>query len=103
MTNRYEALLILRTKGTEDSAKEIIERLTGEFEKEGASVEQVQKMDKRNFSYVAGDLDSGYYANFIFAAAPEVISKLQSKFRLDEEVYRQHYQRLRGKSVAKAN
>jgi ribosomal protein S6 len=39
--------------------------LESEFEKEGAKVEQVQKMDKRHFSYMAGSLDSGYYVNFI--------------------------------------
>ncbi|PYL07940.1 MAG: hypothetical protein DME34_05805, partial [Verrucomicrobia bacterium] len=56
--------------------------------------EQVQKMDKRQFSYVAGPLDSGFYVNFVFEADPQLITKLRSKFKLDPEVYRQHYQRL---------
>ena len=95
MKNRYEALLVLNTKGTEESAKEIIERLEGEFKKEGGSVEQVQKMDKRQFSYQAGDLDSGYFVNFIFTGEPTIIEKLKSKFRLDSDVYRHHFQKLR--------
>ena len=95
MKNRYEALLVLNTKGTEESAKEIIERLEGEFKKEGGSVEQVQKMDKRQFSYQAGDLDSGYYVNFIFKGEPTIVEKLKAKFRLDEDVYRYHFQKLR--------
>jgi len=98
MKNRYEALLVLNTQGTEDTAKEIVDRLESEFKKEGAEIEQVQKMDKRQFSYVAGPLDSGYYVNFVFQADPQLISKLRSKFKLDPEVYRQHYQRLRKKS-----
>jgi small subunit ribosomal protein S6 len=92
--NRYEALLVLNTQGKEDNVKEMIERLESEFQKEGAQVEQVQKMDKRHFSYMAGPLDSGYYVNFIFAANPQLIVKLRSKFKLDPDVYRQHYQRL---------
>ena len=92
--NRYEALLVLNTQGKEDNVKEMIERLESEFQKEGAQVEQVQKMDKRHFSYVAGPLDSGYYVNFIFDADPQLIVKLRSKFKLDPDVYRQHYQRL---------
>ena len=74
----------------------------------GAEVEQVQKMDKRQFSYVAGSLDSGFYVNFIFSAGPELIEKLRAKFKLDPEVYRQSYQRLHektekpGKKLAKA-
>jgi len=92
--NRYEALLVLNTQGKEDNVKEMIERLESEFQKEGAQVEQVQKMDKRHFSYMAGPLDSGYYVNFIFDADPQLIVKLRSKFKLDPDVYRQHYQRL---------
>jgi ribosomal protein S6 len=108
MNHRYEALLVLNAQGKEDTIREIIERLESEFQKEGAQIEQVQKMDKRQFSYVAGSLDSGYYVNFIFSADPESIEKLRTKFKLDTEVYRQSYQRLLdkkekpGKKLAKA-
>ena len=108
MKNRYEALLVLNTQGREDTVKEIVDRLESEFQKEGAQIEQVQKMEKREFSYVAGPLDSGYYVNFVFNADPQLITKLRSKFKLDPEVYRQNYQRLRerkerpSKKLAKA-
>ena len=48
MKKRYEALLVLDTKGQEDTVKDTIERLEQEFVKEGAEVELIQKMDKRN-------------------------------------------------------
>jgi small subunit ribosomal protein S6 len=94
MKNRYEALLVLNTQGREDTVKDIVDRLESEFQKEGADIELVQKMDKRHFSYVAGPLDSGFYVNFVFHAEPQLITKLRSKFKLDPEVYRQNYQRL---------
>jgi small subunit ribosomal protein S6 len=94
MKNRYECLLALDTRGQEDSVKEIIERLESEFTKEGASVEQVQKMDKRPLAYSPRHLDSAYYVNFIFEADPSLITKLRSKFKLDPIVFLQHYQRL---------
>jgi small subunit ribosomal protein S6 len=97
MTNRYEALLVLNTQGREDTVKDIVDRLESEFQKEGAQVEQVQKMDKRQFSYAAGELDAGHYVNFIFHADSQLITKLRSKFKLDPEVYRQTYQRLKAK------
>jgi small subunit ribosomal protein S6 len=100
MKNRYEGLLVLNTKGREESANDIIERLEGEFKKEGATVEQVQRLEKRHFSYVAGALDSGYYVNFVFDADPQAINKLKAKFSLDPDVYRQHYQRLSIKAAA---
>ena len=98
MNRRYEALLVLNTQAKEENVKEMIERLESEFEKEGAKVEQVQKMDKRHFSYMAGSLDSGYYVNFIVNADPQLIVRLQTKFKLDPDVYRQHYQRLEEKT-----
>lgn len=101
MKNRYEALMVLNTQGTEDTVKDIVDRLESEFKKEGAEIEQIQKMDKREFSYVSGPLQAGYYVNFVFHADPQLITKLRSKFKLDPEVYRQHYQRLRAKSEKK--
>jgi small subunit ribosomal protein S6 len=114
MKKRYEALIVLNAQGTEDTIKDIIDRLESDFKKEGAEVEQVQKMDKRQFAYTAGALDSGYYVNFIFHAEPDLLVKLRSKFKLDSEVYRQTYVRLKetkakkestkaaGKKLAKA-
>jgi len=100
--NRYEGLLVLNVKGNEDGAKEVIERLEGEFKKDGATIEQVQKMDRRQFTYTAGPLDSGFYVNFIFNAPPTTINKLRARFTLDEDVYRQHYQKLPAKKAEKA-
>jgi small subunit ribosomal protein S6 len=108
MKHRYEAPLVLNAQGREDTVKEIIDRLESEFQKEGAQIEQVQKMDKRQFSYAAGSLNAGYYVNFVFNAEPQSIGKLRSKFKLDPEIYRQNYQRIQektekpAKKVAKA-
>jgi ribosomal protein S6 len=101
MTKRYEALLVLNAQGTEDTIKDIIDRLEADFKKEGAQVEQVQKMDKRQFAYVAGPLDAGYYVNFVFHAPPDLVTKLRSKFKHDPEVYRQTYIHLPDKKEKK--
>ena len=100
MENRYEALLVLNAGGKEDTVKDIVDRLESEMQKEGAEIEQVQRMDKRQFSYQAGELDAGHFVNFIFHADSQLITKLRSKFKLDAEVYRQHYQKLRPKAAA---
>ncbi len=97
MKNRYEALLILSTKGKEESAKEIIDRLEKFFIKEGAVIEQIQRLDQRQFSYVAGKLDHGYYVNFIFEGDPGICERFKAKLDFDEEVYRQHYVRLKAR------
>jgi small subunit ribosomal protein S6 len=94
MNHRYEGLLVLNIKGKEDSAQKIIERLEKDFVTEGAKVESTQKMDQRHFSYVKGELDSGYFVNFVFSAEPAALDRLKARFKLDDEVYRQQYARL---------
>jgi small subunit ribosomal protein S6 len=101
MKNRYECLLALDTRDQEDSVKELIERLEEDFTKEGAKVEQVQKMDKRQLPYTPRHVDSAYYVNFVFEAEPELIAKLRNKFKLDPVVFLQHYQKLSAKTAVK--
>ncbi len=91
MKKRYEGLLILNVKGNEESAKEIVEKLEGEFKKEGAELEQTQKIGNRHFSYAPGHADNGYYVNFVFHGEPTIVEKLKTKFKLSNEVYRQYY------------
>jgi small subunit ribosomal protein S6 len=94
MKNRYECLMALDTRGQEDSVKEIVDRFEAEFAKEGATIEQVQKMDKRQLAYAPRNVESAYYVNFVFEADPSLIAKLRVKFKLDPLVFLQHYQQL---------
>jgi small subunit ribosomal protein S6 len=102
MKHRYECLMAIDSRGQEDGVKEIIERLEAEFIKEGAAIEQVQKMDKRPLAYSPRHIDSAYYANFIFEADPALITRLRTKFKLDPIVFLQHYQRLPARAAVRA-
>jgi ribosomal protein S6 len=86
---RYEGLFILNTAGKEETLKDSIDKLSTEITSAGGKVETVQKMDKRNFSRVANKKHtSGFYVNIIFESLPAVLPQLQSRFALDEEVFR---------------
>src|SRR4029453_5052649 len=98
MMNRYEALLVLNTQGKDETAKEIVDRLESEFEKEGAKIEQVQKMDKRQFSYVAGELNAGHYVNFVFNPAPRLTAKCGAKLKPGPGSYPTPFQRRKATS-----
>jgi small subunit ribosomal protein S6 len=91
MKNRYEGLLVLNVKGNEESANEIVSRLETDIKKAGAEIERIERIGSRSFTYAAGDLTTGYYANFVFHSEPAVIAKLRDKFKLDTDVYRQNY------------
>jgi ribosomal protein S6 len=86
---RYEGLFILNTAGREDGAKDILDKIFTEISAVGGKVETVQKMDRKHFARVANKKhNAGFYANVIFNGAPEIISQLNAKFSLNEEVFR---------------
>ncbi len=91
MKKRYEVLLALNTGGKEETVKDIVDRLEKTFKAEGAEIEQIQRLDRRELAYELKHLTSAYFANFIFEADPALIDKLRSKLKLDEDVVLQNY------------
>ncbi|MEO8204831.1 MAG: 30S ribosomal protein S6 [Chthoniobacterales bacterium] len=102
MKNKYEVLLALDLRGKEDGAKETVERLEKEFKAEGAAVESIQRLEKRQLAYEHKHTNSAYFVNFVFEAEPALVDKLQKKFKLDEAVTMQHYQKVTTKKAAAA-
>jgi small subunit ribosomal protein S6 len=86
---RYEGLFILNISGKEEGIKETLDKVSADIAAVGGKVETVQKMDKKSFSRVADKkFTGGFYANIIFNATPAVVAQLQSKFALNDEVFR---------------
>ena len=86
---RYEGLFILNTAGKEEGVNDLVEKLKAEITAQGATIETVQKMDRKPYARVADKRHTaGFYANIIFNAAPAAIAALRSKFALNEEVFR---------------
>ena len=103
MKNRYEILLALNVAGKEETNKDLIERLEKTLTAEGANVEQVQRLERREFSYPHVKLKSAYFVNYVVTAESTAIAKIRTKLTLDEEVVLQNYLRKGAvKSVGKA-
>jgi len=94
MSRRYEALIAIDNRGKEDSAKDVIERLEKEITAEGITLEQTQRLEKREFAYEHNHQTAAYYVNFVVAAEPAQLDKLRAKFTLDDEVSLQQYTKL---------
>ncbi len=99
-TRRYEVLLVLNTKGKEESANDMIEAIEKQIKDAKADIEQVQRLEKRHFAYPSRKQTSGFYVNFIVHATPDQIDGLRSKWKLDPSIHLQHYEKL--KPAAKA-
>ncbi|MCE9519724.1 MAG: 30S ribosomal protein S6 [Verrucomicrobia bacterium] len=93
MSRKYEAMIVLDTKGKEDSVENLISQLSREFEQSGAQLKQVDNLGKKKFPYAPRHVESGWYVNFLFEAEPASVDKLQAKFKLNENIYLQYYQR----------
>jgi small subunit ribosomal protein S6 len=98
MSNRYEILLALNVAGKEETNKDVVERLEKVIASEGAQVEQVQRLERREFSYPHQKLKGAYFVNYVVNAPAAAIAKIRTKLVLDEEVVLQNYLR---KGVAK--
>ena len=86
---RYEGLFILNTAGKEEAIKDTIDKISAEITTAGGKVETVQKMEKKAFARVADrKYSSGYYVNFVFEGAPELIAQLRHRFTNNEEIFR---------------
>jgi ribosomal protein S6 len=87
---RYEGLFILNPQsGKEDAVKDALDKISAEIVAVGGKVETVQKMDRKPFARIADKRHtSGFYANVIFNSTPAAVAQLQTKFALNEEVFR---------------
>lgn len=92
MSRKYEAMIVLDTKGKEDSVENLISQLSREFEQSGAKLKQVDNLGKKKFPHAPRHVDAGWYVNFLFEAEPASVEKLQARFRLNENIYQQYYQ-----------
>ncbi len=99
-TRRYEILLVLNTKGKEETANDMVDAIEKHIKSAKVEVEQVQRLENRQFAYLSQKETSGYYVNFIVAATTAQIDELRTAWKLDTSIHLQHYQKL--KPVAQA-
>lgn len=92
MSRNYEGLIVLNTKGIDGSIDDLVSSIGKELEAEGAKLEEVQQMGRRQFAYPSKTSDGGHYVNYHFEAAPESIEKIQARLKLNDAVQIQHFQ-----------
>lgn len=95
----YDGLFILNLGGKDEGQDDAIKAIEKAIKDLKGSVSGTQKMDKRRFERVAGDLDAGIYVNVRFELASESLATLRDKFDRDETIYRQFYLRTDGQAA----
>ena len=94
MSRKYQGLIILNTKSLEGTVDDLVSSISKEIEAEGAKVEKIVNMGRRQFAYNSNHLEAGHYVNYIFQGATDIITKIHDRLRLNGHVHLQHFQRL---------
>lgn len=93
MKRKYEAMIVLDTKGKEEGIDTLVGVVSKEIEKAGGKLEQIDNLGKRQFPFSPRHVTGGHFVNFHFQAESSVLDVLKAKLKINENVYQQYYQR----------
>ncbi len=94
MSRKYEALIVIDTKGKSQSIQDFQDAITKDLEAGGATLGEVKPLGRKTFAYNARKLDGAQYIDFIFDAEPSAIDGIKAKLALNPDIYMQYYQKL---------
>ena len=94
MSRKYQGLIVLNTKSLDGTVDDLVTAVSKELEAEGAKLENINQLGRRQFAYNARHLEAGHYVNYTFEGAPDTITKIQQRLRLNGHVHLQHYSRI---------
>ena len=83
--NKYELIIIVNIKTTEDTRKEILDSIRNYISKEG-SILNIENIGEKNLAYSIRKQNKGIYYIITFNDIPNEISGLQSLCRIVEGI-----------------
>jgi len=94
MSRKYQGLIVLNTKSLDGTVDELVTAVSKELEAEGAKLEKITQLGRRQFAYNSRHLEAGHYVNYTFQGAGDIITRIQARLRLNGHVHLQHFLRL---------
>ena len=88
MTNTYELVLILDPTIEESQVADKFARLEELLKSQQAEIVNVLDWGKRKLAYQIKKKDNGIYRVYRFEARPSVISEIERRLKIDEQVMR---------------
>ncbi|MBI4341551.1 MAG: 30S ribosomal protein S6 [Candidatus Omnitrophica bacterium] len=87
-TREYEAMIIIRSGGTEQELAQQAARLEEPIKKLGGRIDSIQPMGRRRLAFRIARQTEGCYYVVRFHAPTQQIGELERLFRLNESVVR---------------
>jgi small subunit ribosomal protein S6 len=94
MSRKYQGLLVLNTKTLESGVDELVNAVSKELEAEGAKVEKIVNLGRRQFAYPSRHLESGHFVNYLFEGTADMVKRIQDRLRLNGSVHARQFQRI---------
>ena len=98
--NKYEAMIIFPDAIKDEALDAALEKVEAEIEKSGGKVDSKTRMGRRQFARPMDKQTTGQYMVVSFHLEGGKLSALQSRFKLNEEIFR--IQIVRASEVAPA-
>ena len=87
LTEKYETIIILNTKQTEEEIKALVEKFTGLISKFG-TLETVEEWGKRKLAYAIEDETEGFYVYATITSTPDFPAELDRNYKITDGVLR---------------
>lgn len=94
MSRKYQGLIVLNTKSLDGTIDDLVTSISKEIEAEGAKMQKIVNLGRRQFAYNSKHIEAGHYVNYTFEGANDVINKIYERLRLNGHVHLQHFQRM---------
>ncbi len=88
MMNHYETVFIATPVLSETQVKETVEKFRSFITSNGGEMENEENWGLKKLAYPIQKKENGYYFLFQFAAAGDIVDRLETQFRRDERVIR---------------
>ncbi|NMA03910.1 MAG: 30S ribosomal protein S6 [Clostridiales bacterium] len=85
--NKYELVYILKPNVEEEKRTQLLEKLRGIIETEGA-IENIDEWGNRRLAYEIDKINEGYYVLVNFNSGIEVVNELNRNLGITDEVMR---------------
>lgn len=94
MSRKYQGLIALNTKSIEGTIDDLVASITKELEAEGATIDKLEQLGRRQFAYPSNHLESAHYLDYRFTSEPAAINKIESRLKLNDHVWLRQFQRV---------
>ena len=86
MNRSYEIMFIVRPDIDEAEIDKIVETFSGHVTNGGGTVKQAEKMGRRRLAYTVRKFNDGFYILLIVEAPASLISEIERRLRVSEQV-----------------